>query len=392
MIDYSSLISKKAAEIKPSGIRKFFDVANTIEGAISLGVGEPDFRTPWQVRRAGITSLERGKTFYTSNWGLPELRRLIAEYAQEKYNLTYDPKNEIIVTVGGSEAIDNAIRAYVDPGDEVLIPEPSFVCYTPLAQLAGATAVALPTYEKDNFKLTADTLRAAITPRTKILIMPYPNNPTGAIMTREDLEAIADVIRETNILVISDEIYCELTFGGLKHVCFAELPGMRERTLVINGFSKSYAMTGWRLGWVMGPREMLKPIIKIHQFGIMSAPTVSQFAGIEAMKSGEPDIAYMREQYDLRRKFMLSGLRSMGLSCFEPQGAFYIFPSIKSTGMDDEEFCEKLLYAKKVAIVPGSAFGESGRGHVRISYSYSMKHLETALERIEEFLKELGCL
>lgn len=392
MIDYSSLISKKASEIKPSGIRKFFDVANTIEGAISLGVGEPDFRTPWQVRRAGITSLERGKTFYTSNWGLPELRRLIAGYAQEKYDLTYDPKNEIIVTVGGSEAIDNAIRAYVDPGDEVLIPEPSFVCYTPLAQMAGATAVPLPTYEKDSFKLTAETLKAAITPRTKILIMPYPNNPTGAIMTREDLEAIAAVIRDTNILVISDEIYCELTFGGLKHVCFAELPGMRERTLVINGFSKSYAMTGWRLGWVMGPREMLKPIIKIHQFGIMSAPTVSQFAGIEAMKSGEPDIAYMREQYDLRRRFMLSGLRSMGLSCFEPQGAFYIFPSIKSTGMDDEEFCEKLLYAKKVAIVPGSAFGESGREHVRISYSYSMKHLEMALERMEEFLKEIGCL
>lgn len=391
MIDYSSLISKKAAGIKPSGIRKFFDVANTIEGAISLGVGEPDFRTPWQVRRAGITSLERGKTFYTSNWGLPELRRLIANYAQEKYNLTYDPKSEIIVTVGGSEAIDNAIRSYVDPGDEVLIPEPSFVCYTPLAQLAGATAVPLPTYEKDNFKLTAETLKAAITPRTKILILPYPNNPTGAIMTREDLEAIAAVLRDTNILVISDEIYCELTFGGLKHVCFAELPGMQERTLVINGFSKSYAMTGWRLGWIMGPRDMLKPIIKIHQFGIMSAPTVSQFAGIEAMKSGEADIVYMREQYDLRRRFMLTTLRGMGFSCFEPKGAFYIFPSITSTGMDDEEFCEKLLLAKKVAIVPGSAFGESGRGHVRISYSYSMKHLELATERMREFLQEIGC-
>ena len=389
MIDYSSLISDKARTIKPSGIRKFFDIVSTMEDAISLGVGEPDFQTPWQIRRAGIASLQQGKTFYTSNWGLADLRKEIAEYAEEKYHLTYDYKKEIIVTVGGSEAIDNALRSFVSDGDEVLIPEPSFVCYTPLTIMAGGTPVPLETKMEDEFKLTAETLKAAITPRTKVLIMPFPNNPTGAIMTRDELEEIAAVLRDTNIIVISDEIYCELTYGGREHVCFAELPGMRERTIVINGFSKSYAMTGWRLGWVMAPQEMLQPLVKIHQFGIMSAPTVSQFAGIEAMRSGQEDIAYMRWEYDMRRRFVYTRLQEMGMPCFEPEGAFYIFPSIQKYMEDDEEFCDRLLKSKKVAVVPGSAFGESGRGHVRISYSYSMMHLETAMNRIEEFIKEL---
>ena len=369
MIDYSSLISDKAKTIKPSGIRKFFDIVSTMEDAISLGVGEPDFQTPWQVRRAGIDSLQQGKTFYTSNWGLVDLRKEIAKYAWENYHLEYDYHKEIIVTVGGSEAIDNALRSFVSDGDEVLIPEPSFVCYTPLAIMAGGKPVPLKTRMEDGFKLTAETLKQAITPKTKVLIMPFPNNPTGAIMTREELEKIAAVLRGTNIVVISDEIYCELTYGGKKHVCFAELPGMRERTIVINGFSKSYAMTGWRLGWVMAPQEMLKPLVKIHQFGIMSAPTVSQFAGIEAMRTGKQDIEYMREQYDMRRRFMYQRLQEIGMPCFEPEGAFYIFPSIKNYMEDDEEFCDQLLRKKKVAVVPGSAFGESGRGHVRISYS-----------------------
>lgn len=388
MIDYSSLISDKARTIKPSGIRKFFDIVHTMDDAISLGVGEPDFQTPWQIRRAGIASLQQGKTFYTSNWGLADLRKEIAKYVWENYHLDYDYHKEIIVTVGGSEAIDNALRSFVSEGDEVLIPEPSFVCYTPLTILAGGTPVALKTRMEDGFKLTAKTLKAAITPRTKVLIMPFPNNPTGAIMNREDLEEIADVLRGTNIIVISDEIYCELTYGGKKHVCFAELPGMRERTIVINGFSKSYAMTGWRLGWVMAPKEMIAPLVKIHQFGIMSAPTVSQFAGVEAMRTGQDDIAYMRDQYDMRRRFVYTRLQEIGMPCFEPEGAFYIFPSIQKYMEDDEEFCDQLLRAKKVAVVPGSAFGESGRGHIRISYSYSMLHLETAMERIEEFVNE----
>ena len=389
MIDYSSLISDKARVVKPSGIRKFFDIVSTMDGAISLGVGEPDFQTPWQIRRAGIASIEKGRTFYTSNWGLADLRHEISVYAKKNYNLDYDEHDEIIVTVGGSEAIDNALRSFVSDGDEVLIPEPSFVCYTPLTIMAGGTPVPLKTKMEDGFKLTAEALRAAITPKTKALIMPYPNNPTGAIMTREDLEEIAAVLRDTNIIVISDEIYCELTYGGKKHVCFAELPGMRERTIVINGFSKSYAMTGWRLGWVMAPREMLQPLVKIHQFGIMSAPTLSQFAGIEAMRSCADEIAYMRKEYDMRRRFVYSTLIDMGMPCFEPEGAFYIFPNITKYYDDDEEFCERLLNSKKVAVVPGSAFGESGRGHIRISYSYSMKHLQTALERMQEFLLEL---
>ena len=389
MVDYEQLLSDRVKIVKPSGIRRFFDAAAAMPDAISLGVGEPDFETPWQIRRAGIQSLEKGQTFYTSNWGLAELRSQIAGLARRKYQLCYDADKEILVTVGGSEAIDNAIRALVNPGDEVLIPEPSFVCYTPLTQMAGGTPVPLPTLAKDQFKLTPDRLRAAITPRTKLLILPYPNNPTGAIMTRDELEAVAAVLRDTNIIVISDEIYCSLTYGAAPHVCFAELDGMRERTIVVDGFSKSYAMTGWRLGWAMGPTELMRHICKIHQFGIMSAPTTAQFAGIEAIRTGEDDIERMRTQYDIRRRYLLGELRSMGLTCFEPQGAFYAFPSIASTGLSSEAFCERLLHEQQVAVVPGSAFGKSGDGHVRISYSYSMNHLREACFRMRKFLQSL---
>ena len=389
MVDYEQLLSDRVQIVKPSGIRRFFDAAAAMPDAISLGVGEPDFETPWQIRRAGIQSLEKGQTFYTSNWGLAELRSQIAGLARRKYQLCYDADKEILVTVGGSEAIDNAIRALVNPGDEVLIPEPSFVCYTPLTQMAGGTPVPLPTLAKDQFKLTPDRLRAAITPRTKLLILPYPNNPTGAIMTRDELEAVAAVLRDTNIIVISDEIYCSLTYGAAPHVCFAELDGMRERTIVVDGFSKSYAMTGWRLGWAMGPKELMRHICKIHQFGIMSAPTTAQFAGIEAIRTGEDDIERMRTQYDIRRRYLLGELRSMGLTCFEPQGAFYAFPSIASTGLSSEAFCERLLHEQQVAVVPGSAFGKSGDGHVRISYSYSMNHLREACFRMRKFLQSL---
>ena len=389
MVDYEQLLSDRVKIVKPSGIRRFFDAAAAMPDAISLGVGEPDFETPWQIRRAGIQSLEKGQTFYTSNWGLAELRSQIAGLARRKYQLCYDADKEILVTVGGSEAIDNAIRALVNPGDEVLIPEPSFVCYTPLTQMTGGTPVPLPTLAKDQFKLTPDRLRAAITPRTKLLILPYPNNPTGAIMTRDELEAVAAVLRDTNIIVISDEIYCSLTYGAAPHVCFAELDGMRERTIVVDGFSKSYAMTGWRLGWAMGPKELMRHICKIHQFGIMSAPTTAQFAGIEAIRTGEDDIERMRTQYDIRRRYLLGELRSMGLTCFEPQGAFYAFPSIASTGLSSEAFCERLLHEQQVAVVPGSAFGKSGDGHVRISYSYSMNHLREACFRMRKFLQSL---
>ncbi len=388
MIDYSKVLSERVQAVKPSGIRKFFDLASTMKDVISLGVGEPDFETPWQVRRAGIASLEKGRTFYTSNWGLQQLRDEIAGLALRRYDLFYDPHDEIVVTVGGSEAIDNALRAIVSLGDEVLIPEPSFVCYTPLTTLAGGVPVAIPTVAEEGFKLTPERLRAAITPKTKALILPYPNNPTGAIMNRQELEAIADVLRDTNIVVLSDEIYCMLTYQG-EHVSIAQLDGMRERTIVIDGFSKSYAMTGWRLGWAMGPRELMKSICKIHQFGIMCAPTTAQFAGIEAIRTGDDDIIHMRSQYDIRRRFLVSELRSMGLECFEPHGAFYVFPSIKSTGLTSEEFCNRLLQEQHVAVIPGDAFGESGAGHVRISYSYSMAHLREACSRIRDFLQTL---
>lgn len=388
MIDYSKVLSERVQAVKPSGIRKFFDLASTMKDVISLGVGEPDFETPWQVRRAGIASLEKGRTFYTSNWGLQQLRDEIAGLALRRYDLFYDPHDEIVVTVGGSEAIDNALRAIVSLGDEVLIPEPSFVCYTPLTTLAGGVPVAIPTVAEEGFKLTPERLRAAITPKTKALILPYPNNPTGAIMNRQELEAIADVLRDTNIVVISDEIYCMLTYQG-EHVSIAQIDGMRERTIVIDGFSKSYAMTGWRLGWAMGPRELMKSICKIHQFGIMCAPTTAQFAGIEAIRTGDDDIIHMRSQYDIRRRFLVSELRSIGLECFEPHGAFYVFPSIKSTGLTSEEFCNRLLQEQHVAVIPGDAFGESGAGHVRISYSYSMAHLREACSRIRDFLQIL---
>lgn len=388
MVDYSKILSDRVQAVRPSGIRKFFDLASTMKDVISLGVGEPDFETPWQVRRAGITSLEKGRTFYTSNWGLQQLRDEIAGLALRRYDLFYDPHDEILVTVGGSEAIDNALRAFVSLGDEVLIPEPCFVCYTPLTTLAGGVPVAIPTVAEEGFKLTPERLRAAITPRTKALILPYPNNPTGAILNRQELEAIAEVLRDTNIVVISDEIYCMLTYQG-EHVSFAQIDGMRERTIVIDGFSKSYAMTGWRLGWAMGPRELMKSICKIHQFGIMCAPTTAQFAGIEAIRTGDDDIIHMRSQYDIRRRFLVSELRSMGLDCFEPHGAFYVFPSIKSTGLSSEEFCNRLLQEQHVAVIPGDAFGQSGEGHVRISYSYSMGHLREACNRIRTFIQNL---
>lgn len=388
MVNYSELYSDRVKIVKPSGIRKFFDIVATMDGAISLGVGEPDFETPWQIRRAGITSLEKGKTFYTSNWGLAELRAEIANKIKQRHSVEYNPDKEVLVTVGGSEAIDNTIRAFVSAGDEVLIPEPSFVCYTPLTIMAGGIPVTIPTVAEDEFKLTPERLKAAITPKTKLLVLPFPNNPTGAIMNRQELEAIAEIIRDTNILVLSDEIYCDLTYEG-EHVCFAEIDGMRERTIVVGGFSKSYAMTGWRLGWAVAPREMLAPICKIHQFGIMSAPTTAQFAGIEAIRTGDADIHRMRTQYDMRRRYLVEELRSMGLDCFEPMGAFYVFPSIESTGMTSEEFCNRLLEEQKVAVVPGNAFGESGEGHVRISYSYSMAHLKEAMRRIRAFLESI---
>lgn len=388
MIDYTKVLSERVQAVKPSGIRKFFDLASTMQDVISLGVGEPDFETPWQVRRAGITSLEKGRTFYTSNWGLQQLRDEIAGLALRRYDLFYDPHDEIVVTVGGSEAIDNALRAVVSLGDEVLIPEPSFVCYTPLTTLAGGVPVTIPTVAEEGFKLTPERLRAAITPKTKALILPYPNNPTGAIMNRQELEAIADVLRDTNIIVLSDEIYCMLTYQG-EHVSIAQIDGMRERTIVIDGFSKSYAMTGWRLGWAMGPRELMQPICKIHQFGIMCAPTTAQFAGVEAIRTGDDDVIHMRSQYDIRRRFLVSELRSMGLECFEPHGAFYVFPSIKSTGLSSDEFCNRLLQEQHVAVIPGNAFGACGEGHVRISYSYSMAHLREACRRIRAFLQTL---
>lgn len=387
-MNYDELLAPAAKAMRPSGIRKFFDLAADMPHCISLGVGEPDFKTPWSVRDAGIRSLELGRTKYTANSGLKELRGEICNYLQRRFDLHYKEEN-VLVTVGGSEAIDLTIRAVVQPGDEVIIPEPCFVCYEPITQLTGGVPVHIATRAEDQFRLTADQLRAAITPRTKLLIFPYPNNPTGAVMSAAEMEEIAAVLRETNVLVLSDEIYSELTYGLDRHVSIASLPGMAERTIVVNGFSKSYAMTGWRLGWAMGPKELMRHICKIHQFGIMSAPTTAQFAGIEAIRTGDDDIARMRDQYDLRRRYLLGELRSMGLECFEPEGAFYIFPSIESTGLSSEEFCERLLHEQEVAVIPGSAFGASGEGHIRISYSYSMSHLREACSRMKIFLENL---
>lgn len=388
MMDYDRLLSEKVKGIKPSGIRKFFDIVSEMKDAISLGVGEPDFITPWHIREAGIMSLEDGKTYYTSNWGLLELRTEIAAYLKRRYGLSYNPKNEILVTVGGSEAIDNAVRALVNPGDEVLIPEPSFVCYEPCTLLGGGIPVPIETKAEDEFKLTAKQLKEKITPKTKLLILPFPNNPTGGIMERKDLEEIAEVLRGTDIFVLSDEIYAELTYG-MKHVSIASIDGMWERTIVVNGLSKSHAMTGWRIGYACGPKQILEQVTKIHQYAIMSAPTVSQYAAVEAMRAGDKDIEYMCEQYNMRRKLMYEGFNAMGLTCFEPRGAFYVFPSIRSTGMSSEEFCEKLLAEEKVAVVPGNAFGSSGEGHIRCCYAYSVDHIRESLTRIENFVKRL---
>ncbi len=388
MIDYDKIINKATREMKPSGIRKFFNIAATMDGAISLGVGEPDFQTPWPIRRAAITALEQGKTFYTANSGLSALRNEISKYTENTVQTHYDSENEIIVTVGGSEAIDLSIRAMIEPGDEVLIVEPCFVCYRPIVELCGGTVSVIETKKENNFKLKANELREKITDRTKALILPFPNNPTGAIMTREDLEQIAEVLRETDIVVLSDEIYSELTYGR-KHTSIVELDGMRERTILINGFSKGFAMTGWRLGYLCGPKEMVAQILKIHQYAIMSSPTVSQYAAIEGLQSCLNDVKMMVEEYDMRRRFVVDGFNKLGLNCFTPEGAFYVFPCIKSTGLSSEEFCEKLLFSKKVAVVPGNAFGDCGEGFIRVSYAYSLKHLKIALKCIGEFLEEL---
>ncbi len=388
MISMEDILSRKVKLTKPSGIRKFFDIVSEMKDAISLGVGEPVFVTPWAIREAGIYSLEKGYTHYTSNWGIAELREEISTYLQRRFNLNYNAKTQVMVTVGGSEAIDACIRALIDDGDEVLIPEPSFVCYTPCTILAGGVPVPLVTTQENNFKLTADVLKAAITPRTKLLVLPYPNNPTGAVMTREDLVAIADVIRDTNIMVLSDEIYGELTYG-FNHCSIATLPGMYDRTIVVNGFSKSHAMTGWRLGYAAGNETIIASMIKIHQFAIMSAPTTSQYAAIEALRSCDGEIERMKNEYNYRRRVMVDGFRKMGLECFEPEGAFYVFPCIKSTGLSSEEFCEKLLRSKKVAVIPGTAFGESGEGFIRASYCYSIKSIEEALLRISDFIQEI---
>ncbi len=388
MIDYNNVLSERVKNIKPSGIRKFFDIANEMEGVISLGVGEPDFQTPWNIRDAAIASLEKGRTRYTSNWGLLELREALAQYQKRRFDLTYDPAHEIVITVGGSEAIDIAIRALVNPGDEVLIPEPCFVCYTPIVDLTGGVSVPIVTQQQDNFRLTAAALREKITPKTKLLILPFPNNPTGAVMRREHLEEIAEVLRGTDIMVLSDEIYSELTYSST-HVSIATLEGMWERTIVVNGFSKSYSMTGWRLGYACAPEPILSQMTKIHQFAIMCAPSTSQYAAIEAVRNCDVQIRMMVEEYDMRRRLMVDSFNKMGLTCFEPEGAFYVFPCIKSTGMTSDEFCEKLLYSHKIAVVPGSAFGDSGEGYVRVSYSYSIEHIIEALKRIEQFVRQL---
>lgn len=387
-MDYESRLNKTILEVKPSGIRRFFDIVSDMEDVISLSIGEPDFRTPWHVSRAAIESLEKGRTWYTPNRGFEKLRVEIADFVKRKYELKYAPKTEILVTVGGSEALDLAMRCLLNPGDEVLIHQPSFVCYEPLTLMTGAVPKIIDTKKENSFRLTPQELEAAITDKTKLLILSYPNNPTGAVMRKADLEALAEVIIKHDLLVISDEIYSELTYSG-KHVSMGAIEGMRERTVVINGFSKAFAMTGWRLGYAMGPATIIEMMTKLHQYGIMSAPTVAQYAAIEALKNGDKDIEKMRGEYEMRRRYVVGEFNAMGLTCFEPFGAFYSFPCIKSTGLTSEEFCTKLLESKKVAIVPGNAFGESGEGFVRVSYSYSLKHLREAISRIREFLQEL---
>ncbi len=381
-------LSTRIVDIKPSGIRKFFDIAAEMDDVISLGVGEPDFDTPWHIRDEGIYSLEKGRTSYTSNAGLKELKEEIAKFLNRRYELTYDPIKEIIVTVGGSEAIDIAMRAMLDPGDEVLIPQPSYVSYEPCCVLANGTPVIIELKAENEFRLTAEELEAAITPKTKLLVLPFPNNPTGAIMERKDLEAIAKVIEKHDLYVISDEIYSELTYTE-NHVSICNIPGMQERTILINGFSKSHSMTGWRLGYACGPEVIIKQMLKIHQFAIMCAPTTSQYAAVEAMRNGDADVAEMRAEYDIRRKYLLKRFREMGMECFEPFGAFYVFPCIKQFGMTSDEFATELLKKKKVCVVPGTAFGDCGEGFLRISYAYSLENLKVALDRMEDFVDEL---
>ena len=390
-MNYEQLLAPAAKEMRPSGIRKFFDLAADMPHCISLGVGEPDFKTPWAIRDAGIRSLEQGRTKYTANAGLKELRAEICRYLGRRMELPYQVEN-ILVTVGGSEAIDLAIRALVQPGDEVIIPEPCFVCYEPITQLTGGVPVHIATRVEDGFRLTAEALRAAITPRTKLLILPYPNNPTGAVMTQQDLEEIADVLRGTDILVLSDEIYAELTYGLDRHISIAALPNMWERTIVVNGFSKAYSMTGWRLGYAAAPAPIIRVMTKIHQSCIMSAPTTSQYAAITALRGCDDEIEMMRDEYNRRRRYVVKALNEMGLTCFEPRGAFYVFPSIACSGLTSAEFCEMLLKEQEVAIIPGDAFGASGEGYARISYAYSVDHLETAMRRIRRFLADHGWL
>ena len=382
-------LSKTITTIQPSGIRKFFDIVHEMKDAISLGVGEPDFDTPWHIRDEGIYSLEKGRTFYTSNAGLKELKIEIDKYLKRRFGVSYDYNNEIMVTVGGSEAIDIAMRAMLDPGDEVLIPQPSYVSYLPCCVLANGTPVIIELKAENQFRLTPEELEAAITPKTKLLVLPFPNNPTGAIMEKEDLEKIAEVVKKYDLFVLSDEIYSELTYTGNNHVTIASLPGMKERTILINGFSKSYAMTGWRLGYACGPEVIIKQMLKIHQFAIMCAPTTSQYAAVEALRNGDEDVAKMREEYNGRRRYLMHRFQEMGLSCFEPFGAFYVFPCIKEFGMTSEEFATKLLNSQKVAVVPGTAFGDCGEGYLRISYAYSLEDLKKALDRMEIFIQEL---
>ncbi len=382
-------LSQKSIGIKPSGIRKFFDIVLETEGAISLGVGEPDFDTPWHIRDEGIYSLEKGKTFYTSNAGLKELRMEIANYMKRTQGLTYDPMTETFVTVGGSEAIDLAFRAMINPGEEVLIPQPSYVSYEPCAILADAVPVIIELKEENDFRLTAEQILEKVTDKTKLIVLPFPNNPTGSIMSREDLEAVAKVIIEKDLFVVSDEIYSELTYSG-KHVSIASIPGMQERTIVINGFSKAYAMTGWRLGYAVGPANIMKQMIKIHQFAIMCAPTTSQYAGVEALRNGDEDIAMMREQYNQRRRYLMHEFEEMGLPCFEALGAFYLFPCIRKFGLSSDEFCTRLLKEEKLAVVPGTAFGDCGEGFIRISYAYSLEDLKKAMERMRKFIAKLN--
>lgn len=388
-MQYDDFINPALSAVKPSGIRKFFSIAEEMDNVISLGVGEPDFLTPWHIRQQGIDTLERGSTRYTANAGLISLREEICAFYQRKYDLEYNAKNEVLVTVGGSEGIDMCIRTLICPGDEVLVVEPSFVCYKPIVEVCGGRAVPLVTKNKNNFRVTAEELENAITDKTKMIIFPYPNNPTGAVMRREDLEPICEVLKKHNIFVLSDEIYSELTYGSNTHVSIASMPGMKERTVVINGFSKTYSMTGWRLGYALGPAPVIAQMTKLHQFAIMSAPTTSQFAAVEALRNGDADIIKMRDDYDMRRRFTVNAFREIGLPCFEPEGAFYAFPSIQSTGLSSEEFCEKLIYSKRVAVVPGNAFGDCGEGFIRVSYCYSIDNIKEAVTRIGEFVREL---